>query len=372
MKNKLRKLKSVLAITEKVSGLLANITQASHPMAWVGVGMNLTSHIVDLIPEDLELGRAWKHVDRATGDAVCQVLANAGVGTLKAEKNMISYFEHEGALWGVEESKAFGPFGEAEHLPALVWESLGQYVQMDVDFNRLNFSIQTTLIRDEPPPAYEMTDTGRRILDEIQAKRAHGDPVGVLLHGPAGTGKTSILCAVAKELNAKVLIGSTFDAFRTLNMVKVLKPDMVIFEDICRTPVTETTLKTFANLVDFGVLVMATANHPEAIDRALLRPGRLGMHYHIEHADPSTIRGMLSSAEIEIQDEWSRFETLTLAELVSWISDHRSLGRARAWEILEKRKTDFRKWSGEEDKDEEGPEAAPSEAPSTPQTKVST
>lgn len=109
---------------------------------------------------------------------------------------------------------------------------------------------------------------------------------GVLLVGPPGTGKTYFLKALANiiklpfcvlRVNANLNDSSLRNQFqRAVDMA----PCVVIIEDIDRARDTHFNLSTLLNVMDGleeadGLLTIATSNHPEWIDPALLlRPSR--------------------------------------------------------------------------------------------------
>lgn len=125
---------------------------------------------------------------------------------------------------------------------------------------------------------------------------------GILLHGPAGTGKTSFAKAVAHELGVPFIAVSAADfcagdcaegVLRVRNLFRVArKYQAIVFIDEIdavgsRTNLTgpyagtiNTLLTELDGFEERRILVIAATNRIDAIDPALLRPGRL--HAQIE------------------------------------------------------------------------------------------
>ena len=156
------------------------------------------------------------------------------------------------------------------------------------------------------------------LLDDVQmfldSKRMYEDlgiPYrrGYLLAGPPGTGKSSLILAVASHFELPIysvpLHGTdvTGDRLAAL-MASCRKPSLIALEDIdclkvatSRKPSTNDglTIADLLNLVD-GIgaiedrLLFVTANHPETLDFALTRAGRIDRKFHIDYARDEELR----------------------------------------------------------------------------------
>lgn len=190
----------------------------------------------------------------------------------------------------------------------------------------------------------------RRFQHERQWYSAHGIPhtLGILMSGPPGTGKTSVIKAVAAEtnrhvFNLRISSDTSISAFKKLWFDPILRvldgngtlrnifihPSQRIYvlEDVdCLTdivlnrafikPAPEPTseeeknkkkmaayqtktaprinLSVLLNLLD-GILetperiVIMTSNYPERLDKALMRPGRMDCHLYLGNCAVETI-----------------------------------------------------------------------------------
>jgi hypothetical protein len=162
-------------------------------------------------------------------------------------------------------------------------------------------------------------DAGQMIVSAIkdfEARREwclfRGLPhrLGILLDGPAGTGKSSLLHALASETGRSLYylnLGGVDDDKELMNLVssgRNWKKTLLVIEDFDATGVkvqrkeSDTaekssdkekqgvTLSALLNVLDGliapdGLVVVATTNHPERLDPALVRPGRFDIRVHL-------------------------------------------------------------------------------------------
>lgn len=145
----------------------------------------------------------------------------------------------------------------------------------------------------------------QRLLDHItgfQSReglvKSKGIPwrTGILLTGIPGTGKTSLIHALASETGRDIVILNLSAVEDDSELVNLMSCDLpwertiLVLEDIDATGVatdrescaTNISLSSLLNMLDGittpeGLVTIATTNHPEALDPALVRDGRFDM-----------------------------------------------------------------------------------------------
>lgn len=158
----------------------------------------------------------------------------------------------------------------------------------------------------------ELREEVPRFLESREFYRERGLPFrrGLLLYGPPGTGKSAICQAVARSVEIPFLVYRATPEDEAEGIANIfrqarrLAPSIVCFEDIdVLLPAREShRLSEFLNLLDGaiaseGIFLLATTNHPETLDPALInRPGRFDLCREIPAPGESVRRRFLDRA----------------------------------------------------------------------------
>lgn len=190
------------------------------------------------------------------------------------------------------------------HLDEVMREIPGyQFLQEELELK----IIKPMRIRNAPPSLHALKIADRLI------------PRGLILHGPAGTGKTQWAKWLSRAINATLTIvngpelkgkyvGETEERIRKIfARARRTAPSVILMDEIdALTPRREGSESNFeASMVaqfltemdglhkNETILIIGTTNRIHAVDRAFLRPGRFGMLFEVGYPDAEARRAIL-------------------------------------------------------------------------------
>lgn len=177
-----------------------------------------------------------------------------------------------------------------------------------------------------------------------------------LLAGPPGTGKTSLIRALASEMDKSIGLVQFSKWFGPSDLAEALASipaDFLVVEDVDGLYTGRhsdpnrngLTFSDFINVIDGicsreGIVLFMTTNHPDRLDPALIRPGRVDFRVNMGYVTKSQLREMFhayfpeesaDSAESTLFDEfWSQLQEgcgsdnlpLSAAELQNFFFRH--------------------------------------------------
>lgn len=159
---------------------------------------------------------------------------------------------------------------------------------------------------------------------------------GALFIGPPGNGKTHCVRALVNELGISILyVQSLSHSYftgeqlwqRVFDRARQLKPCVLVLEDL-DSMVDDDNRSFFLNQLDgfeqnHGMIVLATTNHPERIDVAIVdRPSRFDRKYHFDLPSVEERQVYLESWQKKLADEtgWAQAEVKQVAAVTKGYS----------------------------------------------------
>lgn len=150
----------------------------------------------------------------------------------------------------------------------------------------------------------ELLDQCRYFLSHKEYYAERGIPwrTGILLHGPPGNGKTSLITALAHELDLAIgILNLTIEGMTDNSLIKLFgnsKGMLVVIEDIDSIYTVRDKNEAAKNISFSGLLnaidgvtagqghiIIMTTNHIEKLDAALIRKGRIDLQISIGEPD---------------------------------------------------------------------------------------
>ena len=283
--------------------------------------------------EDVDLGRLSKRTHGFVGADLESLVTEAAMSALRRtrEEPAVAREDFEAALAAVDPSAMREYVAES---PAVSFDDVGG---LEAVKNRLTEAVEWPLSYTE---LFEATKTD--------------PPSGVLLYGPPGTGKTLLARALAGESDVNFIhvagpelldkyVGESEKAVREVfERARQAAPSIVFFDEIDaiagrRGETGESTERVVSQLLteldglteNPNLVVLAATNRRDALDPALLRPGRLEEHIEVPDPDADARREILDvhtrekpiGEDVSLVDLAAETEGLSGAELDALVRD---------------------------------------------------
>ncbi|KAF9977547.1 Cell division control protein 48 B [Actinomortierella ambigua] len=220
--------------------------------------------------------------------------------------------------------------------PAVAWEDYEYALSVSRPSQQVEFDSMVRRHDWNAVGGYE--DVKKRLYQAVHWPITHPDtfkrmgvkpPTGLLLYGPSGCGKTMLVQALATTSNLNFIpikgpeiyskyLGETEATLRRLfAMARQIAPCILFFDEMdaigakrgwsggdesggASNGIQERVLSTLLNEMDgveerTGVFVIGCTNQPQAMDDALLRPGRLDQLIYVGYPGRRSRRGVIDA-----------------------------------------------------------------------------
>lgn len=267
------------------------------------------------------------------GDSTLALTIGFGYHILFYKKNLLflSILEKESKSYEEKVTLQITKFGRShsffnELIQIVKKLDIGEQNEIKVfNYDPCNWEFITSIPKREMNSIFIPKETKKELLKTLDSfvnnesfYKERGIPyqLGILLEGPPGTGKTSLIKAIASYINKNI---STISPTHLYNLPRSLgsfkDSSIMVIEDIDTSTITnnrkeilseEETDFSFSSLSDVlnsidgilsihGRVLIMTTNHYEKLDKALIRPGRVDLVIHVGFVNQETFEDFILS-----------------------------------------------------------------------------
>ncbi len=249
-------------------------------------------------------------------------------------------------------------WGSEVHGEVLVFRE-GRWGKSQELFDSIRSTTLESLVLPEATKA-EVVENVRGFFDAEETYTRHGLPWkrGLLFLGPPGNGKTHTIKALANELGRPALYVRSFNSQhgtphdnigRCFERARDVAPCLLILEDLDAL-VDDANRSYFLNEMDGfysnkGILTVATTNHPERLDPAILeRPSRFDRKFTFTLPDEAARRAYLTHQNARLEEalrmtegcvaetarrtegfSYAYLKELVLSSMMAWAKEQRPM-----------------------------------------------
>lgn len=318
-----------------VASTTVHLGRHTSPIGWASAAMSLVGEILG---EDSQEPGCFPRCAWSARAAICEVATRAELGKVISVDDGDKIREHDGCRFGYSLNDGrewvYGPAGDSTVLPRFIWEHLGSSIHVVSGAASRSSTLAGMTLRSDRLQGDGCGAVGIQAAKEIGALMGCKKPVGALFEGVRGGGKSWTMRSIAKSIGGfslRARLGEVNgDSF--LDLMDVLAPKTVIFDDIDRGD-TSQALDLIEQIVDHGVVVLASCNRTDEVDDSLIRARRLGLHYTLGGIDLGLLEQMTRGYPIS-EEAMVLLRTRTVAEVSEFLDHMEALEETRALELL--------------------------------------
>jgi len=237
------------------------------------------------------------------------------------------------------EEQAFMAFGR------MIWDFVGANAVVIAKKGKAVRGDSMTIFMPDNNKNIYPSDAAEKILERSQSFIKKGYNRSIMLYGRAGTGKTSCMKYIAREigkfsLRINVKDMDNLDSDDILIAIAMLRPDTLIIDDFDRVQRPDRFLSDLEKFNDTIKLIMVSVNNVSAFDDAVIRPGRFDDIIKLEKLDKTIIDKLIGEVPESV---YKRLSRLPIAYIGEFHKRREVLGEEEAIKEIEELESRIRK-----------------------------